>query len=77
MKSFPLRVSAIALMSAIFVLFSFSAALAQTQVSAADLNGTVVDPNGGGVGGATVTAKDSATGITRTVTSDPSRWGST
>lgn len=70
MKSFPLRVSAIALMSAMIVLLSFSSVFAQTQASAADLSGTVVDPNGGGVAGATVTAKDSATGFTRTVTAN-------
>jgi hypothetical protein len=73
MKSFPLRVSAIAstiFMSAMIVLLSFSSVFAQTQISAADLSGTVVDQNGAVVAGASVTAKDSATGFTRTVTTD-------
>jgi Carboxypeptidase regulatory-like domain/TonB dependent receptor-like, beta-barrel len=73
MKSFHLRVSAVAtkiLMSAMVVLLCFGAALAQSQVSSADLSGTVVDQNGAVVAGATVTAKDSATGLTRTVTAD-------
>ncbi|MFL6374937.1 MAG: carboxypeptidase-like regulatory domain-containing protein, partial [Pyrinomonadaceae bacterium] len=43
---------------------------AQTQATAADLSGTVTDPNGAVVSGAAVTARDSATGITRTVTAD-------
>jgi hypothetical protein len=72
MKSFPLRVSAIAVMSAMIVLLSFSSVFAQTQSSAADLSGTVVDQNGAAVPGASVTAKDSATGITRTVTANES-----
>ena len=55
------------------VLLSFGAVFAQSQSSAADLTGTVVDPNGAVVAGATVTAKDSATGITRTVTADDRR----
>ena len=52
------------------VLLCFGAALAQSQSSAADLSGTIVDQNGAVVPGATVTAKDSATGLTRTVTAD-------
>ncbi len=54
----------------ITVLATF-AAMAQAQATAADLTGTVVDPNGAVVAGATVTAKNNATGITRsTVTSE-------
>jgi hypothetical protein len=48
-------------------LMSAGSALAQTQANAADLNGTVTDPNGAVVTGATVTARNSATGITKTV----------
>ena len=44
--------------------------LGQTQATAADLLGTVTDPNGAVVAGATVTAYDAHTGITRTTTSD-------
>ena len=52
------------------VLLCFGAAQAQAQASTADLRGSVIDPNGAIVPGATVTAKDSATGITRTVTTN-------
>ncbi len=75
MKSSPFRISAIAgrfLMTAIVLIFSVSAIFAQAQGSTADLNGTVVDPNGAVVAGATITARSSATGITRTVTANDS-----
>jgi len=75
MKSNPFGISAIVgriLMSAIVMIFSVSAIFAQAQVSTADLNGTVVDPNGAVVAGATVTARSTSTGITRTVTSNDS-----
>ena len=52
------------------LLFSVGTALAQAQVSTADLTGTVVDPNEAVVSGATVTAKNSATGIARSVTAN-------
>lgn len=71
MKAFPMLISTIAarlLMSAIIILFSFGAVLAQAQASTADLRGTVTDPNDAIVPGATVTAKNASTGITRTVT---------
>jgi hypothetical protein len=45
-------------------------AFAQSQATAADLSGTVTDPNGAVVTGATVTARISATGISRSATSD-------
>jgi type 1 fimbria pilin len=57
MKSNPNRISTVAgriLMAAIVMIFSVSAIFAQAQVSTADLNGTVVDPNGAVVAGATV-----------------------
>ena len=43
-------------------------ALGQAQVSTADLSGTVVDPNEAVVPGAMVTARNTATGVTRNVT---------
>lgn len=46
-----------------------TSALAQTQASAADLTGTVVDPNGAVVAGATIKARNLGTGIERTTTS--------
>lgn len=72
MRVFQSKASAIAgklLLFAIVLSLGVTAALAQTQSTAADLVGTVTDPNGAVVAGATVTAKSNATGITRTVTS--------
>jgi len=71
MKGFHFRASAIfqkLLFVAVFI-FAAGSVIAQTQSSAADLTGTVTDPNGASVAGAIVTAKSSATGIVRTVTS--------
>ncbi len=53
---------------ALVITLSAAAAFAQAQASAADLSGTVVDPNGAVVPGATVTAKNLGTGITRSTT---------
>ncbi|MFN6962519.1 MAG: TonB-dependent receptor domain-containing protein [Pyrinomonadaceae bacterium] len=53
---------------AVTVMVMTVGAWAQAQATAADLAGTVTDPNGAVVAGATVTAKDNSTGITRTVT---------
>ncbi|MCS6873853.1 MAG: TonB-dependent receptor [Pyrinomonadaceae bacterium] len=44
-----------------------AAVFAQAQASTADLTGTVVDPNGAVIQGATITAKNIATGVARTV----------
>lgn len=73
MKVLSPRVSAKAatFLLAVFTSLLFAAsALGQSQVATADLSGTVTDPNGAVVAGATVTAKNSATGISRTVTSN-------
>jgi hypothetical protein len=75
MKSSPFGISTIVgrfLTLAAVMIFSASAGFAQAQVSTADLNGTVVDPNGAIVAGATVTARNPATGFTRTVTANDS-----
>ena len=72
MRAFPIKVSSIIGKSVMLTLVVFLASavlLAQAQATTADLAGTVVDPNGAVVPGATVTAKNIATGITRTVTS--------
>lgn len=53
-------------MLAVFTVSSF----AQSQSNAADLTGTVVDPTGAVVAGATVTARGVGTGITRNTASD-------
>ncbi|CAN5723850.1 hypothetical protein BH24ACI2_BH24ACI2_01050 [soil metagenome] len=73
MKAFPLKISAVVektLLLAMIALISVSAIFAQAQASTADLRGLVVDPNEAIVPGAVVTAKNSATGITRTVTTN-------
>ena len=54
---------------AIVITMSAVAAFAQAQVASADLTGSVVDPNGAVVPGATVTAKNLGTGISRSTTS--------
>lgn len=47
-----------------------ASAIGQSQANAADLSGTVTDPSGAVVAGATITAKGSGTGIVRTATSN-------
>jgi len=46
------------------------AAMAQSQANAADLQGAVRDPSGAAVAGATVTARNLATNLTRSATTD-------
>ena len=72
MRAFSLRISAVqTFLSAVMILLCFGASMAQ-QSSSADLNGTVIDQSGAIIPGATVTVKDSATGITRTATTNDS-----
>jgi hypothetical protein len=54
----------------IIIFLGVSAAFAQAQASTADLRGLVTDPNEAIVPGATVTARNAATGITRSVTTN-------
>ena len=64
MRAFPIKVASIIGKSAILMLVFFlasAAVMAQAQATTADLAGTVVDPNGAVVPGATVTAKNIAT----------------
>ena len=65
MKAIPLRISAATarkiLLTAMLTFLSALAVFAQTQSNAADLTGTVTDPNGAVVAGATVTATSPAT----------------
>jgi hypothetical protein len=60
------------LILALIMLASAASIFAQAQATAADLSGTVVDPNGAVVAGATVTARNLATGINRTVSANDS-----
>ena len=53
----------------ILICLGLISALAQTSATA-ELRGTVTDPNGGALAGATVTATDNNKGSTRTVTTD-------
>ena len=71
MIAVPHRISASVEKFLLLVIITLSitgAVLAQAQASTADLTGTVVDPNGAVVAGATVIAKNAGTGITRSVT---------
>ncbi len=73
MKAFPFAFSRVAekiAMAAIILFVSVGAAFAQAQASTADLRGLVTDPSGAIVPGATVTARNAATGITRSVTTN-------
>lgn len=73
MKVFPSSWSKTVLVAAVCFCASFLfvlSAIAQTQATAADLTGTVTDPTGAVVAGATVRAKSAATGFERTTTSD-------
>ncbi len=75
MRAFPMRITFIAkhlTMLVLIMLFSALGIFAQAQATAADLVGTVVDPSGAVVPGATVTAKNSATNISKTVTTNDS-----
>lgn len=66
MKAVSLTFAKFFAMSILTALFC-TAAFAQTQATAADLSGTVTDPNGAVVAGATVTATQQGTGLNRTV----------
>ncbi|MBA2379429.1 MAG: TonB-dependent receptor [Blastocatellia bacterium] len=57
-------------MFAMVAALSAAAAFGQAQATAADLTGTVVDPNGAVVPGATVTARNLGTGISRSTISN-------
>lgn len=73
MKAFSKRFSTIvekSLLLTMLILLGVGAALAQAQASTADLTGTVVDPTGAVVVGATVTVSSESTGINRTTTTN-------
>ncbi|MDX6560110.1 MAG: hypothetical protein QOF72_3159 [Blastocatellia bacterium] len=72
--SFPLRQclrkSMQVLLACLVVVISFSAAMSQAQSNAADLQGSVRDPKGAVVAGATVTARNTATNGSRDATTN-------
>lgn len=75
MNEFSRRIFAMTgkiLLPVIVLCICVSAAFAQSQSTAADLIGTVVDPGEAVVAGATVTARNPATGLVRTVTANDS-----
>ncbi len=75
MRAFPIEIDSFAkkfLMLAMITLISVGAVFAQAQSSSADLVGNVVDQSGAVVPGATVTARNSATNISKTTTSNES-----
>ncbi len=75
MKAFLKRFSVTVenlLLLAVVMTISVSAAYAQAQASTADLIGTVVDPTGAIIPGASITVKSPTTGINRTTTSNDS-----
>ncbi|MGB7069959.1 MAG: TonB-dependent receptor [Pyrinomonadaceae bacterium] len=75
MKVISIRFTSIAA-TCLFTVIMLSAAaftsFAQSQVSSADLTGTVADPNGAVVPGASITAKNIATGLVRNATANDS-----
>jgi len=73
MRVFPPIITTKAVKCGLFLVISImlaATAIAQTQATAADLSGTVTDPTGAVVAGATVRVKGNATGINRTVTTN-------
>jgi len=64
------RASARILLIGFTVIACVSVAMSQAQSNAADLQGTVRDPNGAAVPNATVTAKNSATNVSREATTN-------
>ncbi len=71
MRAVTSRFSEITIKFAIFAVIAAigtSMAFGQAQATSADLSGTVVDPTGAVVSGATITVRNTATGISRTVT---------
>src|ERR1044071_7443154 len=64
------RASARILLVGFMVLACVSVAMSQAQSNAADLQGTVRDPNGAAVPNASVTAKNSATNVSREATTN-------
>ena len=64
------RASMRVLLASVTVLMVASAAMAQAQSNAGDLQGTVRDPNGAAVPNAAITARNTGTNIAREATSN-------
>ena len=61
------RLSALVLILSASLVFSTSSALGQAQANAADLVGSVLDPQKRGVAGAAITVRNVGTNLTREV----------
>ena len=73
MRPFSSGVCAVAARSSLLfavILLVAASAMAQVQAAAADLAGSVTDPNGAVVAGATVNVRNLGTGVTRTATAN-------
>src|SRR5947207_14374418 len=62
--------SASQLLASLFAFLLALSTLASSQTATTSLHGSVTDPNGAVIRGATVTLNDPATGFARTVTTD-------
>ena len=69
-KSFPPVLARLALLCVCLFAFASAPALAQSQATSGDIDGRVLDPNGAVVKGANVTARNNATGLERSATTD-------
>ena len=63
--------SSMIIASLVFLLFQFSASLSTAQTTTSTIEGTVTDPNGAVIAGATVNASGTTLAIERSVTTDP------
>ena len=68
------RVSNLFSAVAILAIALFSASAAHAQVAGATLSGTVTDPSGAAIASADVAITNTATGVTRLVTTDPAGY---
>jgi outer membrane receptor protein involved in Fe transport len=69
-KRIPPVLARLAVLCLLCLVFSPSSVLAQSQATTGDIEGRVLDPNQAAVPGVTVTAKNQATGLERSATSD-------
>src|SRR5688572_10679564 len=70
MRTVLLRSISIPVLCLLILTFSFTSAVAQTQITSGTIQGTVVDANGAYVPGATVEIKEIQTNFTRNATTD-------
>src|ERR1700732_4206936 len=66
----PMSLWRVSLLVCVLAVLAVSPILAQSQATTGVIEGTVVDPNGGVLPGATVTLKNTATGYEEVLTTD-------